>query len=471
MEAKEISQWRDEEALRRYTLIAPLTDPELDPAERSKLRQDIVEKYSISERTLFRYEKMFREQKFEGLKPVSPLENSVRGQGPFPGFEEVLKEAIQLKREVPLRSVNQIIFILEGEGKVKHGLLKRPTLQRYLYKAGYGRTQMKKYDEARGASSRRFCKPHRMMLAQADIKYVMKLPLGRNGTMVQCYICALVDDHSRYILASGVYDHQDADIVEDVYKRAILSYGTFTATYVDNGKQFVSDQLIRALSRLGIRHIRARPYACQSKGKIEVYNRLINSYIAECKAKKVKTLEEANRYWQLFVDEYYHMKAHEGIAEYYESLGREVPEEGITPQQEFNRDTARLCFLDAKVVTDAFLHRETRTVDKGACFSFRGRKYDAGQALIGAKVEIAFDPMAPETVTVHYEGMTPFEVKPLQISEFCGKKPELPERMQSLEPETSRFLDLLEQKHGKSLERHANAISYASLKKDGEGNV
>ena len=27
MEAKEITQWRDEEALRRYTLIAPLTDP------------------------------------------------------------------------------------------------------------------------------------------------------------------------------------------------------------------------------------------------------------------------------------------------------------------------------------------------------------------------------------------------------------------------------------------------------------
>lgn len=471
MEAKEISQWRDEEALRRYTLIAPLTDPALDPAKRSKLRLEIAERYCISERTLFRYEKKYREQKFEGLKPASLLENSVKGQGPFPGFGDVLKEAIQLKREVPLRSVNQIIFILEGEGKVKPGLLKRPTLQRYLYKAGYGKMQMKKYDEARGVSGRRFCKPHRMMLAQADIKYVMKLPLGKDGAMVQCYICALVDDHSRYILASGVYDHQDADIVEDVYKKAILNYGTFTATYVDNGKQFVSGQLIRALSRLGIRHIRAKPYACQSKGKIEVYNRLINSYIAECKAKKVRTLEDANRYWQLFVEEYYHAKSHAGIAEYYESLGRPVPEEGITPQQEFNRDTAQLRFLDAKVVTDAFLHWESRTVDKGACFSFQGRKYDVGQALIGAKVEIAYDPMAPETVTVYYEGIPPFEVKPLQIGEFCGKKPELPERMQPLEPETSRFLDFLEKKHDKNRERHANAISYASLKKEGEGNV
>ena len=135
-----------------------------------------------------------------------------------------------------------------------------------------------------------------MMLVQGDIKYVMKLPLGRNGAKVQCYIAALIDDHSRYILASGVYDHQDADIVEDIYRKAILKWGTFQSTYVDNGKQFVSRQLIRTLSRLGVRHLRTKPYACQSKGKIEAYNRLINAYIAECKAQMVKTLEEANRY-------------------------------------------------------------------------------------------------------------------------------------------------------------------------------
>jgi transposase InsO family protein len=107
-----------------------------------------------------------------------------------------------------------------------------------------------------------------MMLAQADIKYV-KLPVGKNGRMVQCYICALIDDHSRYILASGVYPNQNGDIVEDVYKRAILNFGIFSATYCDNGSQFVSRQLIRALAQLGIRHLRAKPYACQSKGYVK----------------------------------------------------------------------------------------------------------------------------------------------------------------------------------------------------------
>ena len=48
-----------------------------------------------------------------------------------------------------------------------------------------------------------------------------------------------------------------------------------------------------------------------------MYNRLINSYEKECKAKGRMTLEEANKYWQYFVEEYYHQQAHSGIAEYY----------------------------------------------------------------------------------------------------------------------------------------------------------
>ena len=72
-----------------------------------------------------------------------------------------------------------------------------------------------------------------MQLAQADIKYIMKLPIGLGGKMVQCYICSIIDDHSKMILGTGVYDNQEAAIVEDVYRRAILSYGAFDATYVD----------------------------------------------------------------------------------------------------------------------------------------------------------------------------------------------------------------------------------------------
>ena len=115
MEAKEIVKWQDETALDRFKLISPLIDPALDPAKRAKLRQEIADNNGISERSLFRYEKAYREGNFTGLKPASRAVEP--GEGPFPGFRNVLDEAILLKREVPTRSVNQIILILEGEGK------------------------------------------------------------------------------------------------------------------------------------------------------------------------------------------------------------------------------------------------------------------------------------------------------------------------------------------------------------------
>ena len=58
------------------------------------------------------------------------------------------------------------------------GVLKRSTLGRYLYRAGFGVKQMQMYQDARESSSKRFCKPHRMMLLQGDIKYISRY-LGR----------------------------------------------------------------------------------------------------------------------------------------------------------------------------------------------------------------------------------------------------------------------------------------------------
>lgn len=38
------------------------------------------------------------------------------------------------------------------------GILKRSTLQRHLYDAGFGKKQMKKYTDARASSTKRYCK-------------------------------------------------------------------------------------------------------------------------------------------------------------------------------------------------------------------------------------------------------------------------------------------------------------------------
>lgn len=54
MEKKEVKKWQDEEAFRRYRMIAPLLDPDMDEGKRRQLREEAAEKNGISKRTLYR---------------------------------------------------------------------------------------------------------------------------------------------------------------------------------------------------------------------------------------------------------------------------------------------------------------------------------------------------------------------------------------------------------------------------------
>ena len=167
--------WQDESALARFQMIAPLADESLDHAKRVKLRHEIAARNNLSYKTIKRYDEAYQRSGFEGLKPKDHTSNN---PGNLPeNYEALVQEAIQLRKEVPSRSVEQIITILELEGRAEPGVLKRPTLQRHLYEAGFGSTHLKIYKDARESSSRRFCKPHRMMLIQGDYPDVLFIPM------------------------------------------------------------------------------------------------------------------------------------------------------------------------------------------------------------------------------------------------------------------------------------------------------
>ncbi|MEG0721926.1 MAG: DDE-type integrase/transposase/recombinase [Lachnospiraceae bacterium] len=469
MQTKETLKWQEEQALSRYQLISPLLEESLDDAKRIQLRKRIAEQSGISLRSLYRYEAAYQNGGFAGLKPISRGQRCSRKLPK--DFNSLLEEAIQLKREVPGRSVKQIIRILELEGRIAPGVLKRSTMERHLYKAGFGVRQMQMYQDARKGSSKRFCKPHRMMLLQADIKYGIKLPIGRKGALVQTYLSSALDDHSRYAIQSSFYDNQEGAIVEDTFRKVILKAGKFDACYFDNGSQYIAKQLKFTLARLGMTIRYAPVRSGKSKGKIEKFHQVVDSFLLEAKVHKIKTLEELNRYWEIYLEEYYHNTSHEGIREYYESQQNPVPKGGVTPLQEWGWDTRPLTFLDAAIVAEAFQHHEDRLVDKGACISFKGQKYETKPSLIGCKVEIAYDPMAPDSITVRYPGIASFVAEPLRIGEFCDKTPALPECMQPKEAEGSRFLNALEKKQGQTHNRRADAISFGNYRKGGGHHV
>ncbi|MBO6309336.1 MAG: DDE-type integrase/transposase/recombinase [Oribacterium sp.] len=465
MESKETKKWRTDQALRRYSLIMPLIDPDIDDGKRSQLRDQIAEREGISKRTIYRYEAKYREAAFDGLIPMNREKR--RSQKLPDNWEEIVGEAIQLKREVPRRSVRQIILILESEGYAPPGVVRPSTLQRYLYNAGLGVKQMKRYAEARQTSSRRFCRAHRLELLQGDIKYGPQIKT-KDGKLIKTYLSSLIDDHSRLIVQSEFYDNQRAEIVEDTFHKAVLKVGTWDAAYLDNGKQYISSQLEKSCAKLGIRLLHAKPFACQSKGKIEFFHRSVDRFIAEVRVAHVHSVSELNEKWKIFLEQDYQKKPHAGIREYYESMDVEVPPDGITPEMEWNRDGRRQKFLDVQTVADAFTHFETRVIDKSGCFDFFGKKYEASAALAGLEVEIAYDPLNTETISVRYGLMDEIKAHPIRIGAYADKKPERPIGMTDKLPETSRFLDALEKKYREDHVNEARALSFGDYGKAGD---
>jgi hypothetical protein len=160
-------QKAEEIAAQRMQLISPLLAEGLDAAKIRELKKRICEKTGLSERTLRRYIAQYRADGFGGLKP--------KGKGRRPTEEtipsNVLDQAILLRREVPSRSVTQIIQIMEWEGLIQEGQIKRSTLQEKLAEKGYNTRQMRMYSDA-GVAARRYQKKHRNQLWHSDIKYV-----------------------------------------------------------------------------------------------------------------------------------------------------------------------------------------------------------------------------------------------------------------------------------------------------------
>jgi transposase InsO family protein len=440
----------EEIAVQRMQLLSPLLGDGLDAAKAQKLKAQICEQTGLSERTLRRYLAKYRKEGFGGLKPL--------GKGRQPSEEtiptQVLEQAILLRREVPGRSVAQIIQILEWEGLALSGTIKRSTLQERLTAHGYSTRHMRLYAET-GVAARRFQQRHRNQLWQSDIKYGPYLPIGPDGAKRQVYLVLFIDDATRFIVHGEFYPVMDQRIVEDSFRRAIQKFGVPESVYFDNGKQYRTKWMARTCAKLGIRLLYARPYAAESKGKVERANRVVDSFLSEVALEKPKTLERLNELFAVWLSECYQNKPHSALPNH------------CSPQTAFNSDKMALRFVNPDVLASAFLHNEQRKVDKAGCISFMGRTYEVGLGFIGRKVDVVYDPADITELTIEYEGHAPWRVRELEIGHRAGKRPALPEHMGTVPAEHSRLLVAAEEKNKQRNAAMLPAISFYSGKGDG----
>lgn len=447
----------EETALQRYQWIAPLIEEGLTPSERGELRRKIASKEDISERSLFRYEKLYRDGGFKALFPNLAAKNRTHKNFPD-NYDELILKIAALRLENPTRSIERCILILEQEEVAPQGLLKRSTVQCRMQKLGYAHRQIRKQAENKNSSARHQ-KPHRMMLLQADYKDGIKLPLGKNGAKVETHLLVIIDDCTRFVVHSAFYLNETTENVEAGLRDVITRFGLFNKYYTDNGSCFLSSDLKTALGHLGITHIRSQPYRPKGRGKVEKFNQMADVFLEEVKLDKPRTLEELNTKWAAFMEAYYHGKSHEGLP------GK------ISPRTAWESDSRALRFPDPKLLAEAFLRRAHRIVDNSGCISFKGNKYEVGLPLTAQKVEVVYDPLYLDEIEIRYGIMEPFKARKLAIGSWVNhpKDPQKPETQP--EADHSRFLKALEAMQAEIRQRQAAAISFGSYRKEGGNDV
>jgi putative transposase len=443
----------EEIAASRVQLLSPLLAEGLDPAKARELKRSICEQSGFSERTLRRYLAKYRESGFGGLKPKSKGRQESETVIPT----HLIEQAILLRREVPSRSVAQIIQIMEWEGRIAPGQIKRSTLQEKLATHGYSTRHMRMYAES-SVAARRFQQRHRNRLWQSDLKYGPYLPIGPNGSMKPVFLITFIDDSTRFVLHGEFYPVMDKTIVENCFRRAIQKFGVPEAVYFDNGKQYRTKWMQRACSKLGIRLLFAKPYSPESTGKVERFNRVVDSFLSEAALEKPKTLERLNELFQVWLSECYQNKPHSAL------------ENKRSPETAFRSDKKALRFIEPDLLANAFLHCETRKVDKTGCISFMDRKYEVGLSFAGYTVDVVYDPTDITELTIEYEAHAPWKVRELVIGERAGKRPPLPEHMLSVPSDSSRLLTAAEGRHHQRHEAQVPAVTYRFVAKE-DGHV
>lgn len=432
----------------RMKLIAPLLTPSLDKASYQKLKDQISQETGLSERTLRRHLARYQEQGYDGLMPTK---KNISSGNAVP--EEILQEAILLRRQVPSRSVAQLIQILEWEGKITPDQIKRSTLQDKLARRGYSSRQMKQYHQT-GSTARRFVKPHRNCLWQSDVKYSLYLPIGPDGKQKQVFLATWIDDATRLILHSEFYPNLDSAIVIDSFRQALLKHGLPEATLFDNGSEYRNKWMQTTTGLLGIKLMYAKPYSPESKGKSEVFHHQVDRFLAEARLESVTTLSDLNYLYQVWLTECYQHKPHSAL------------KDNKSPYEAFQSDPRPIRYLDPKEIHEAFLHREERKVDKTGCISFQGKFYEVGLSYLGMKVTVIYDPADTTIIQIQAGDLLPGQAKERIIGPWAGKRPKLPDHLTRVPAKESRLLQAAVKKHK---ERESPMI--ISYRKAGEPDV
>jgi transposase InsO family protein len=215
------------------------------------------------ERWYYRYKK-------RGLAGITPRRRSDTGHA------RELTDAqrdllLAIRRENPTTSTALILRTLETDGRLAKNAVSLSTVGRLYTEHGLDRVTLRVAD---GRLRLRWQADRVDALWHADVCHGPAMKVA--GRTVPLRIHAILDDHSRYIVAIvATTTEREVEMLSLLVKAMRATGRRPEALYLDNGATYRGDVLATACSRLGIGLLHATPHDPQARGKMERFWRTL----------------------------------------------------------------------------------------------------------------------------------------------------------------------------------------------------
>ena len=256
------------------------------------------EQFGVSNHSVHRWAKAYRQQGAEGLVAKLP-------PGAKPKLTVAVKnQIVGLKKSHPeygpwrIAAVLKRFFLVSASATSVHKTL-----------SDEGLTKKAKSKPVKNPAKPRFFERSRPnQLWQSDI---MTFRLGGQNA----YLIGFLDDYSRYITSLGLYRSQTAEHVLETYRRGVTEYGVPREMLTDNGRQYTNwrgkTRFEREMKKDRVKHIRSRPHHPMTLGKIERFWKSIQSeFLFRAQFDSFEQAVERTAYW---IKYYNYKRPHQGI--------------------------------------------------------------------------------------------------------------------------------------------------------------
>lgn len=405
---------RNELALFRFSLIAPLVNKTVTETAKDYLERVCAQPYQIpgmglkelSPNTLKRWLSDYRRYGLEGLKR-KPRNDRGLSRTLTAQMAQAIKEMKELN---PHKTTTCIYHTLLVDGALGSPPVSLSTVQRFIGNLDIPIENL--------VERKRFVFEFANECWQTDTLFGPFLVI--DGKKKRTYLMLFLDDASRLLLHGEFFFEENTQNLQSVLKKAILKRGLPKKIFCDNGKVYDSLQLRLICASLGIILSHARPFSPASKGKVERMFRTIRmQFLESLELAEINSLEKLNAKFLTYAESTYNLRPHSSL-------------EGLSPMERYLKNQDQLRFVSCpEKMEQVFLHEANRKVKKDATISLLNQVFEVPQSLIGLSVKVRFDPEDLGKIFIQTgeppELLTVYPVRPVDNSRIIRKQNRRPQ--------------------------------------------